>query len=195
MTIRQFDSTREQLLSVGETIMLSKGFSAVGLAEILSNAAVPKGSFYHYFKSKEGYGAALLTRFFEAYLAKIDELIADSSMNGRAKLDAYFAAWLPEYCDEGGESRCLVVKLAGEVSDLSELMRHTLLGGIDRVIERLSACIVLGRADRSIPPGEPAERVAASLYQLWLGAALVTKVRHGSDAFDAAKMSTNQLLK
>lgn len=195
MTVRQFDDTREHLLATGEGIMLGKGFAAVGLAEILGAAQVPKGSFYHYFESKEGYGVALLERFFALYLQQLDELVANPTLNGRAKLDAYFAGWRAASCESGGESRCLVVKLTGEVSDLSTVMRTELERGIAGIMERLSACIVLGRADRSVPPGEPADTLAAALYQLWLGAALVTKVQHNATAFIAATKATETLLK
>lgn len=195
MSARFFDDTREHLLATGEGIMLGKGFAAVGLAEILGAAQVPKGSFYHYFESKEGYGVALLERFFGGYLQLLDDLVANPALNGRAKLDTYFGGWCGAAdCQAGGESRCLVVKLTGEVSDLSQAMRYALERGIAGIVERLSACIVIGRADRSIPPGLPADVLAAGLYQLWLGAALVTKVRHTQAAFDAAKAATERML-
>jgi len=40
--------------------MAGKGFSVVGLNEVLKSAGVPKGSFYHYFSSKDAFGEALL---------------------------------------------------------------------------------------------------------------------------------------
>lgn len=51
---------RQHILDTAKPIMLRKGFSAVGLNEILQAAGVPKGSFYHYFGSKEAFGEALL---------------------------------------------------------------------------------------------------------------------------------------
>ncbi|WP_269530856.1 TetR/AcrR family transcriptional regulator [Chitinimonas sp. BJYL2] len=194
MQVRTFDDTREHLLATGEDIMLGKGFAAVGLAEILQQAGVPKGSFYHYFGSKEGYGVALLERFFAAYLASLDAIVSDTSLNGRAKLLTYFGRWGEIPSDGSCESRCLVVKLTGEVSDLSAAMRQALERGIAGVIERLGACVVIGRADRSIPPGEAADTLAASLYQLWLGAALVAKVQRDRSPFAAARQTTETLL-
>lgn len=44
---------RQHILNIAKPIMLRKGFSAVGLNEILAAAGIPKGSFYHYFGSKE----------------------------------------------------------------------------------------------------------------------------------------------
>lgn len=45
--------TRDRILDAGAELILGRGFSAVGLAEILGRAQVPKGSFYYYFDSKE----------------------------------------------------------------------------------------------------------------------------------------------
>ncbi|HDV6371150.1 TPA: TetR/AcrR family transcriptional regulator [Burkholderia cepacia] len=42
---------RQHILNIAKPIMLHKGFSAVGLNEILAAAGIPKGSFYHYFGS------------------------------------------------------------------------------------------------------------------------------------------------
>jgi AcrR family transcriptional regulator len=59
MNIRH-DNTRQHILETGHRIIAGKGFASVGLNEILKSAGVPKGSFYHYFESKEQYGQALL---------------------------------------------------------------------------------------------------------------------------------------
>ena len=59
MNIRH-DNTRQHILETGLGIFAGKGFASVGLNELLKAAGVPKGSFYHYFESKEQYGQALL---------------------------------------------------------------------------------------------------------------------------------------
>jgi len=51
--------TRNTLLQAAKQVILTKGYAACGLSEILAAAGVPKGSFYHYFKSKEDFGAEL----------------------------------------------------------------------------------------------------------------------------------------
>ena len=51
---------REKILATGQRIIAGKGFSGVGINEILATVGVPKGSFYHYFGSKEAFGEAML---------------------------------------------------------------------------------------------------------------------------------------
>ncbi|MDW1502064.1 TetR/AcrR family transcriptional regulator, partial [Vibrio sp. YT-19(2023)] len=50
------NDTRQHILDVGYELIVTRGFTSVGLSELLKTAEVPKGSFYHYFKSKEQFG-------------------------------------------------------------------------------------------------------------------------------------------
>ncbi|KAK0338617.1 hypothetical protein LTR94_037899, partial [Friedmanniomyces endolithicus] len=70
--------------------MAGKGFSAVGLNEILATAGVPKGSFYHYFGSKDAFGEALLAKYFEDYLADMDRMFQQADKTMAERLVAYF---------------------------------------------------------------------------------------------------------
>ena len=59
-TTSETSEARDNIVAVGQRVMAKKGFSAVGLNEILTTAGVPKGSFYYYFASKDAFGDALL---------------------------------------------------------------------------------------------------------------------------------------
>lgn len=186
--------TRQHILEVARTLMTGKGYTAVGLAEVVAAAGVPKGSFYYYFKSKEEFGQALLENYFSAYLAEIDALFSGPA-SGAEKLMAYFEHWATTQGLDLPVDKCLVVKLGPEVCDLSEGMRQVLRQGTDAVIARIARCIVQGQADGSIATPMPAPPLAESLYQLWLGASLLGKVnRHGAP-FDTARLTTQQLLR
>ena len=67
--------TREHLLATGEQLCLQRGFTGMGLSELLKTAEVPKGSFYHYFRSKEAFGVAMLERHYAAYHQRLTELL------------------------------------------------------------------------------------------------------------------------
>ena len=53
---------------------MQRGFTRMGLSELLKTAEVPKGSFYHYFRSKEAFGVAMLERHYAAYHQRLDTL-------------------------------------------------------------------------------------------------------------------------
>jgi TetR/AcrR family transcriptional repressor of nem operon len=187
-------SVRQHILATGKAIITGKGFSAVGLNEILSAAGVPKGSFYHYFKSKELFGEALLDDYVDAYLAELDALLAPDGSSAAVRLMRYWDSWLI-LSDEGcAGSKCLVVKLSGEVSDMSEAMRAVLLRGTNDIMQRLASCIADGIADGSIPAALDPQQCALALYEMWLGAALLTKLRREPSALDGAMRATRALL-
>jgi TetR/AcrR family transcriptional repressor of nem operon len=95
---------------------------------------------------------------------------------------------------ETAECNCLVVKLSGEVSDMSEAMRAALLRGTNLIIERLGQCIAEGMADGSLTGNLDTRHTALTLYELWLGAALLSKVRRDRSALDTAMTATSELL-
>ncbi len=181
---------RQSILDTAKPIILGKGFSAVGLNELLSAAAVPKGSFYHYFKSKELFGEALLDRYFSDYLQQIDTLLSRPGNTAAERLMSYWQKWLQTQASDCQDGKCLAVKLGGEVSDLSEPMRMSLHRGTDQIIGRLANCIREGITDGSLPASLDAHHTAQTLYQIWLGATLLTKFRHDRSALDGAMLAT-----
>ena len=185
---------RQHILDTAKPIILGRGFSAVGLNQVLSAADVPKGSFYHYFKSKEAFGEALLDSYFAQYLARLDQVLTQPDASAAQNLLRYWSGWLDTQASEGPEGKCLVVKLAGEVSDLSEPMRVALQRGTDSIILRLAACIEDGLADGSLRGVNDAHHTAQLMYSTWLGATLLTKMRREHSALEGAMAASLQLL-
>ncbi|EGH70057.1 regulatory protein, TetR [Pseudomonas syringae pv. aceris str. M302273] len=185
---------RQHIIDVARSLMTNKGYTAVGLAEVLSTAGVPKGSFYYYFKSKEEFGQALLEEYFSEYLGRVDALMARPG-SGAERLLAYFNYWIETQGTDFPEGKCLVVKLGAEVCDLSEDMRGVLEVGTAKIIKRITACVDMGVADDSIHPEGDHEGFAESLYQLWLGASLLAKVNKSTESFEKALTMTKRLLR
>lgn len=188
-----YQDTREHLLATGEAVIRGKGFAAVGLAEILAEAGVPKGSFYHYFKSKEAFGADMLVRYFSQYGQQLERLLSRPGASARECLLDYYGRWASH---EGGncQQACLAVKLSGEVSDLSEPMREALVAGMKLAEARLALAIRRGQEEGSLSSALDADAVAAVLYALWAGAELLAKVQRSSAPLQRALRQTETLL-
>ena len=191
----EYTDVRQHILDQGKAIITRKGFAGVGLNEILAAAAVPKGSFYHYFKSKELFGEAMLADYVQGYLAEMDVVLGQPGQSAARSLMDYWASWTSESLDGSGcDCRCLVVKLSSEVADMSEPMRMTLLDGTNRIIARLALAIAQGRVDDTLPSVADPAHMASALYQLWLGAAMLTKLRRDDSALKTAWQSTLTML-
>lgn len=191
---KKAEATRQHILDTGRALVVRKGFAGVGLQEILTTCGVPKGSFYHYFPSKEAFGCALLQHYVDDYARRMEALLASLPGNGRARLMRYWSAWVDDPEHGAWVDECLVVKLAAEVADLSEDMRQVLDAGVQRLLARLAHLIEAGRADGSLPAGAPALSVARLLYQMWLGAALLAKLGRDPAPLRQALATTEHLL-
>ncbi|MBR9872484.1 MAG: TetR/AcrR family transcriptional regulator [Gammaproteobacteria bacterium] len=185
---------RSHILETAQVIISGKGFSAVGLNQILQAAGVPKGSFYHYFGSKEAFGEELLKSYFADYHETLDAMLSRPGLNGAERLISYWQTWLETQsaCDPKG--KCLTVKLAAEVSDLSETMRAVLARETSRVVARLEQAVAEGIEDGSLPATLNAKVTAATLYQLWLGASLRSKITRDPEPMECALVATREML-
>ncbi|MGA1799043.1 TetR/AcrR family transcriptional regulator [Sphingomonas sp. 4RDLI-65] len=190
----QDNDSRSTILAAGQRIMSRKGFSGVGLTEILKDAGVPKGSFYHYFASKDAFGEAMLLAYFEGYHADMDALFAKPGLTMAERLMLYFAAWRENQGALDCQGRCLAVKLGAEVADLSEPMRLALKTGTSGIIARMTRAIEGGIEDGSVGVQEAPADLATALYYLWLGASVMVKIGRTQDPFERALHSTRALL-
>ena len=195
------ESTRGAILAAGEDLILAKGFTGVGLQQILTACGVPKGSFYHYFSSKEGFGVAVLERYVETYLEAVSGLLtggptgsgSNAPATARDRLRMLGDAWAG-HAGEASADRCLVVKLAAEVSSFSEPMRLALADGVARLVALMAGVVAEGQEDGSITSPRPAAELAESLYELWLGAALLDRISRDGAPFVSALRTTSLLL-
>lgn len=193
--LKKFEVKRLHILDSSSDLILRKGFTGVGLQEILQNCGIPKGSFYHYFKSKEAFGCDLVQYYIDSYQERLDE-VWDGDQVAYQKLIRYFKLWIedPETgC--GWADSCLIVKLAAEVADLSEDMRLIMATGVDQLIERIASLIILGQQDGSIPLDTEAPTLAQVIYQMWIGAALLSKLQKDKKPLYQALRATEFLLK
>jgi TetR/AcrR family transcriptional repressor of nem operon len=193
-TVNDNIDVRGHILETAQNIISRKGYSAVGLNEILAAADVPKGSFYYYFKSKDAFGEAMLQSYFEEYHANMDAILnAENQTNGQRILN-YWNHWQESQASFDCQGKCLAVKLAAEVADLSEAMRLALKSGTAGIIDRLAEAIERGNADGSLKTKLEPSSLAQTLYQMWLGASLMAKITRDMAPIHNAMATTRSLL-
>lgn len=186
--------TRQHILDTAQEIMARKGYAAVGLTEVLTEAAVPKGSFYYYFPSKDAFGEALLKSYFDDYLASMDRIIADRTKDGAGRVMEYWQRFYDLQSFDRCQGKCLVVKLAAEVSDLSEAMRAQLDEGTSGLVDRIERLIAGGINDGSLEKSIDARSTAENVYDSWIGASIMAKIQRRPEALDRVMAHTRKLL-
>lgn len=118
-------NTREILVNEGMTAFMAKGYEGIGIQQILAAAGVPKGSFYNFFDSKEGFALEVL----DAYARRYIEFVAEYLHCDGPPLDrlrAYFSALEDEMCRAGDAAGCLYGVLSQTSAPHSDVLRERL---------------------------------------------------------------------
>lgn len=82
----------EELMNAAEALFLEKGFEATTVSDIVKQAGVAKGTYYHYFSAKTDVLDALRIRYMDWYINMVEEAIA------RCQPDAYREK-LKQWCE------------------------------------------------------------------------------------------------
>ncbi|MEM7205117.1 MAG: TetR family transcriptional regulator C-terminal domain-containing protein [Planctomycetota bacterium] len=176
--------TRERLLDAGAELFVRKGFHGCGLSEILKLASVPKGSFYHYFSSKEEFGVVLIERTFDAYVAELRPLLANRKMGPRLRLRAIFEWCRNECAASGPKVECLITKLALETSQLSEPLRAAVKCAYQQWAAILAQVIREGQAANEIDSERDPDRLSNVMVMTWEGAVMRMQIDRNIDPLD-----------
>lgn len=176
------ESTRRQnLIRAGLEHFTEKGYSAVGIDEILKDAGVPKGCFYHHFNSKADFGLALVAAYNDYFVELLDQTLLQEA---RAPLDRLrdFTARAEEGMARHGFRRgCLVGNLGQEMGALPDDFRAALTGTLEGWQARTAHVLRQAQAEGAISPGQNADILAETFWIGWEGAVLRAKLEQRPD--------------
>jgi len=170
------NNTRNLIIQTGADLIGTKGFGATGINGILTVAGVPKGSFYHYFSSKNDFGLAIIETFAEEYDAKLERILTDSSRSCVDRLRAYFDTGFDNMASCNCARGCLIGNLGQELAGQNEMFRVRLEKVFSGWEKRLERCIAEAQTAGDIGTDIAPSDAASFLLSGWEGAILRSKV-------------------
>lgn len=127
-------NAREKLIEVSYELVLTKGYSATTVDELCEAAGVSKGSFYHFFKSKEELGLALLDDFLQQ--SKVRFLGGDFRMETDPMKRMFgFLEHTEKYAHQLWSKGCILGTFAGELGNTGERIREKISSMFQGVVE------------------------------------------------------------
>ncbi len=165
-------NARERILESALQLIQERGISSLGVEAIMERAGVGKGSFYHFFKSKEG----LLESALEELIRRIeDDLSANVFLPGCDPLEIpirllkYLAREKPH---QGGltwlASECIAS------NEVPEAVRDRISRLFHSLRQRLEACFLKSIAEHELLPHAPVRELAEVCLVILLGTPLLT---------------------
>lgn len=167
-------------MRAGVIALTEKGFSATAIDEILTSVGVPKGSFYHYFGSKEAFGAELIDRYALYFAKRLESFFGNQALSPLERLKAFVAA--ADEAMQRFEYRrgCLVGNLGQEMNVLPAAYRIRLSDIFGDWQRRTAACLRAGQESGEVGSVHDADQLAAFFWIGWEGAVLRAKLERSS---------------
>lgn len=174
-------SSRDHLIEVGLELMRKHGYGATGLQEILEQAGVPKGSFYHHFSSKEEFAAVIIERYAAMAGEHATGVLSNKRQAPLKRLRRYFEELIQMAGQLAPIQGCLLGSLSLEIAGDSPLLQDRLRSNF-AIWQAIVATVLREAVDKGdLPKFTNPEVLAGFVLNSWEGALL----RSQADKSDA----------
>ncbi|MEU7826472.1 TetR/AcrR family transcriptional regulator [Catellatospora sp. NPDC049111] len=170
---------RNKILEAARTLIEQRGYSALGVAEICAAAGVPKGSFYHFFASKQALALTVIDEHWAAQRQQWSELLG-SGRSPLERLGDLFAA-TEDFQRVGRQQAGLVVgclfgNLAAELSNQVPEIRDRLQEIFEAQIDMIEKVVVEAKDAGQAGPAVDTRDAARSIVAQIEGRVLLAKL-------------------
>ncbi|MBA3992233.1 MAG: TetR family transcriptional regulator [Cyanobacteria bacterium DS2.3.42] len=176
--------TRQLLIEAGAEVMIEKGYTNSGIQEVLSKVGVPKGSFYHYFQSKEDFALAIIEEFDREFMAFLLPILNDKSLSPKERLRSF--CHNKRECMRASNCRrgCLIGNLSQEMADQSETLRQALSEVMEKRLNVFTTCIEEGQQIGEFTKSLDSRIIADLFLSSWEGAIMRAKTTKNLEPLD-----------
>jgi len=169
---RENSDTRALLIRSGVEVLTESGFAAAGIDGILKKVGVPKGSFYHYFKSKEDFGLAVIDNYASYFAAKLDKCLLDESLAPLQRIVTFADGAKQGIIRFDFKRGCLVGNLGQEVAILPDSYRLVLQNIFAVWQAKIAACLETAKQQGDIQADIDCAQQAEYFWIGWEGAVM-----------------------
>ena len=170
---------RELILAKGAQVMTRRGYHGTGVQEIVQAAGIPKGSFYHYFASKEDFALQALAFIYQPRLQRYAAALSNQALSPRTRILAYYHELLTHFSQqERLEYHCFIGSLSFEMSELLPAIGEQVEAILQDSAQILQGCLEEAQAAGELAPAEDCANLAAFIANAWQG--VLTRLKVGS---------------
>ncbi|KAA9000554.1 TetR family transcriptional regulator [Affinibrenneria salicis] len=173
---RDFSDTREELIRSGLAVITETGYLAAGIDAVIKNISVPKGSFYHYFSSKQAFGMAVLTAYGAFFAHKLDKFLLDAGQPPLQRIRAFVTHAGQGMAKYDFRRGCLVGNLLQETPLLPEDFPDKLKAILADWENRVASCLQEAQLAGQLSVATPAQQLARIFWSGWEGAVMRAKL-------------------
>ena len=177
---------RDLILAKGSEVMTRRGYHGTGVMEIVQAAGIPKGSFYHYFASKEDFALQALEFVYGPRLTRYTEALSNPALSPRARIVGYYSELLAHFSrQEQPEYHCFIGSLSFEMSEVLPAIGAEVERIQQASVEILQGCLEQAKAAGELAAHEDCENLATFIANAWQGVLARLKVGRSLQPLEA----------
>lgn len=167
--------TKRRLLEAALDMLLERGYSGLGVQDVLNRTGIPKGSFYHHFDSKQDMALQAVDLYTSIGHQLLDRCLAADGRPALERVRTFFEELAGFYATQGYLG-CLLGALGQELSGANEVFRRKIEECLSSLATPIAECLEEARRDGDLPAGSDPRRLADVLLNAWEGAALRSRL-------------------
>jgi TetR/AcrR family transcriptional regulator, transcriptional repressor for nem operon len=173
------NATKQNLLELGLKLLLKHGYSDLGVATLLEQAGVPKGSFYHHFESKEDFALQAIDLYMDGVHGALNAAFCDDGREPIQQIREFFEMVSEGYKGDGYLG-CLLGGLGQELSGISPAFRKKVEGCFNVIARRFEQALIIAKSRGQLRKGTDPSELADLIVNCWEGAALRSRLRRNA---------------
>lgn len=188
---------KDRILEHAGQLFHEKGFHAVGISDICSAADVNKGSFYHFFPSKQQLALDVVDEVWHRVRGDLEQqLLTDKPPRRRlrAYFDGLYASQVSGCSAHGKQLGCPLANLGVEMATQDPVLRERILSAFDSQITYFERLVrdaqQLGEIASDVAPRQAAEAVLAFVE----GKIMLAKLRDDTETLKDLLPAAERLL-
>ena len=136
---------KTEILEKGVKLFREKGYHNTGVDDILRTCNIPSGSFYNFFKNKEGFAVQALELYNQRYLNYLDQVLTNNKLSPLKKLKKMFSDNVKEHVANDCSLGCLLNGLTSEVAAINLAIGETAAQHYQKNSEKIAETIKAGQ--------------------------------------------------
>jgi TetR/AcrR family transcriptional repressor of nem operon len=168
-------SKKEDIICKTSSLMHSRGYENTKLSDILNEANIGKGQFYHYFASKRDLANSVIDYLISDMNHHLFEKVLDEDMPPKVKLNQMLDEICHMQAETEGKRGCPIGNLAIEISEHDPLFREKISSFFDQWEEKIKYTLDEMKQQGELDPQTDTLKQARSMVAMIEGAILRMK--------------------
>jgi TetR/AcrR family transcriptional regulator, transcriptional repressor for nem operon len=176
--------TKRRLLEASLELMLQRGYSGLGVQDVLDRTGIPKGSFYHHFESKQDMALQAVDLYTATGHELLRHCLTPNGVPALMRVRTFFEQLADFYATQGYLG-CLLGTLGQELAGANEVFRKKIETCLTSLAAPIAECLEQARTEGDLPADTDTSHLANVLLDAWEGAALRSRLLRSPEPLNA----------